>query len=59
MTKQERLDPDAEFVNDGGRTLTRMQIFRYEWKEGAEIESVDDGYIVNGEKYRPVIDESE
>ena len=59
MTKQERLDPDAEYVNDSGRTLRRMQIFRYGWKEGADIESVEDGYIINGEKYRPVTDEGE
>jgi hypothetical protein len=59
MTKEERLDPEEEFVNDSGRTLTRMQFFRYGWKEGAEIESVEDGYLVNGEKYRPVNDEGE
>jgi len=54
MTKQERLDPEAEFVNDNGRTLSRMQIFRYGWKEGAEIESTEDGYVVNGETYQHV-----
>lgn len=59
MTKQEGLDPEEEFVNDDGRTLSRMQIFRYGWKEGAEIESVEDGYIVNGEQYRPVTHEGE
>ena len=59
MSKQERLDPEEEFVNEDGRTATRMQLFRYEWKEGADIESVEDGYIVNGEKFRPVINEGE
>jgi len=59
MTKEERLDPEEEFVNDDGRTATRMQLFRYEWKEGANIEPVEDGYLVNGKKYRPVNDEGE
>ena len=36
-----------------------MQIFRYVWKEGADIESVEDGYIINGEMYRRVNDEDE
>jgi hypothetical protein len=56
MAKNERLDPDEEFVNGNGRTLRRMQIFRYGWKEGAEIETVEDGYIVNGEIYERVSD---
>jgi hypothetical protein len=54
MSKQDGLDPDERFENDEGRTLTRMQIFRYGWKEGADIESVEDGYMVNGEHYRSV-----
>jgi len=54
-----RLDPDEEFANTDGRILSRMQIFRYGWKEGAEIETVEDGYIVNGEMYERVSDGDE
>lgn len=56
MTGDERLDPDEKFQNAEGRTRTCMQIFRFGWKEGAEIESVEEGYVVNGELYRRVKD---
>jgi hypothetical protein len=56
----ERLDPQQEFeCEDSGRILSRMNLFRYGWKEGADIEVVDgdsdeNGYIVNGERYEPL-----
>jgi hypothetical protein len=56
----ERLDPQQEFEGeDSGRILSRINLFRYGWKEGADIEAVDgdsdeNGYIVNGELYEPL-----
>lgn len=57
---EERLDPQQEFEGeDSGRILSRMNLFRYGWKEGADIEAIDDnsnesGYIVNGERFLPI-----
>ena len=57
---EERLDPQQEFEGeDSGRVLSRMNLFRYGWKEGADVEAVDEnsaenGYVVNGERFVPV-----
>jgi len=54
MNKDDGLDPDQEFQNDTGRTLTRMKMFRMGWKEGIPLESTDEGYLLDGELFRPV-----
>jgi hypothetical protein len=57
MKQDERVDPDREFEGqDTGRIRDRMNIFRYGWREGADIEDVEDrdAYIVEGELYEPV-----
>ena len=54
MSENGGLDPEQEFENEAGRTLTRMQMFRAGWKEGIPLESTDDGYLFDGTLYRPV-----
>lgn len=42
---------EAEFVNDEGDVLTRENILLFVRHENADVERVEDGFIVEGERY--------
>ena len=48
--------PDSESQNEDGRGLQWEQMVRYGCKEGGEIERTEDGVLVGGDLYRPVLD---
>jgi hypothetical protein len=39
---------------DSGRHLTKRQIGFGVWKESIPVERVEDGFVVDGERYEPV-----
>ena len=49
-------NPDSEYRNEDGRVLRWEQIVYYGWREGGEIERIEDGVLVDGDLYRPVSD---
>lgn len=49
-------NPDSKYQNEDGRVLRWEQVVRYGWKEGGEIERTEDGALVDGDLYHPVLD---
>lgn len=46
---------DAEFEGaESGRRLTKRQIGFGAWKQGVDIERVEGGFLVDGERYRHI-----
>lgn len=39
---------------ESGRRLTKRQIGYGAWKEGMAVERVENGYLVDGERYRHI-----
>jgi len=46
---------DAVFVGvDSGRRLSYRQLGFGVWKEGISVERVENGFLVDGERYEPI-----
>ncbi|XGI84765.1 hypothetical protein ACEU6E_10650 (plasmid) [Halorutilales archaeon Cl-col2-1] len=56
MTEKEKTAREKEFENTDGETKTLHQIVYYGWREGGDVEQVDNGFVVDGELYTPVDD---